>query len=316
MDTGDRKLFTEGINRTTEQHTGAALDAALDDLGWSDALADDPRDAVSILFQAQGRANVTSGALDAVLASALGVDPATTAVILPRLGRWHPPGEAVGDRVAVHGLATGALQHREQAAIVVVGERGAGTLVVVPTSELSARPVPGIDPGLGLLEVLAELPAGAPKACDWSAGLAAGRLAIAHELVGCSRTMLRLARDHAVERIQFGRPIAAFQAIRHRLAESLVAVEAAEAAAGAGWDDPSALSATLAKAIAGASARTVGKHAQQVLGGMGYTVDHPLHLYVRRSLVLDQLLGAGRSLTREVGEQLLRTRSLPGMLPL
>ena len=80
--------------------------------------------------------------------------------------------------------------------------------------------------------------------------------------------------------------------------------------------DPDPLAATLAKAVAGASARTVGKHAQQVLGGMGYTTDHPLHRYVRRTLVLDQLLGAGRTLTRELGEQLLTTRRLPALLPL
>jgi alkylation response protein AidB-like acyl-CoA dehydrogenase len=84
----------------------------------------------------------------------------------------------------------------------------------------------------------------------------------------------------------------------------------------AAWDDPSPLASSIAKAVAGASARTVARHAQQVLGGMGYTTDHPLHRYVRRTLVLDQLLGSGRALTREIGEQLLRERELPAMLPL
>ena len=97
--------------------------------------------------------------------------------------------------------------------------------------------------------------------------------------------------------MQFDRPIAGFQAVRHRLADSLVAIEAADAAAHAAGDDGSPLTAALAKAVAGRSARTVARHAQQVLAGIGFTTEHPLHLYVRRALVLDHLLGDARSLT-------------------
>ena len=118
--------------------------------------------------------------------------------------------------------------------------------------------------------------------------------------------MLQLARDHAVDRVQFDRPIAGFQAVRHRLAESLVAIEAADAAATAAWDDRSPLGAALAKAIAGRSARAVARHSQQVLAGIGFTTEHPLHHYVRRALVLDHLLGDARSLTAALGEDLLR----------
>ena len=69
--------------------------------------------------------------------------------------------------------------------------------------------------------------------------------------------MLRLACDHASERVQFGRPIASFQAVRHRLAEALVAVEALDATLGAAGDEPNALTAALAKATAGRTAQTV-----------------------------------------------------------
>src|SRR5207245_4705497 len=110
---------------------------------------------------------------------------------------------------------------------------------------------------------------------------------LAHELVGASRTMLQLARDHAVDRVQFGRPIASFQAVRHRLADSLVAIEAADAATGAWWEAPSPVAAQLAKAVAGRSARIVTRHAQQVLAGMGFTQEHPFHRYLRRVLGLD-----------------------------
>jgi alkylation response protein AidB-like acyl-CoA dehydrogenase len=126
----------------------------------------------------------------------------------------------------------------------------------------------------------------------------------------------RCSRDHATERIQFGRPVAAFQAVRHRLAEGLVAIEAADAALDAAWEVESPMNAALAKAVAGRSARTVARHCQQVLAGIGFTTEHPFHRYLRRTLVLDGLLGDTRSLTRELGEGLLRTRQLPPLLPL
>jgi alkylation response protein AidB-like acyl-CoA dehydrogenase len=128
--------------------------------------------------------------------------------------------------------------------------------------------------------------------------------------------MLQLARDHAVDRIQFGRPIASFQAVRHRLAEGLVAVEAADGALAAAWEDGTPMAAALAKAIAGRTGRTVARHAQQVLAGIGFTTEHPLHDHVRRVIVLDRLLGDHHTLTRELGEQLLETRTIPDLLPL
>jgi len=70
------------------------------------------------------------------------------------------------------------------------------------------------------------------------------------------------------------------------------------------------------KAVAGRGARTVARHGQQVLAGVGFTTDHAFHRHLRRVLVLDQLLGSARLLTRELGEELLRTRRLPVLLPL
>jgi alkylation response protein AidB-like acyl-CoA dehydrogenase len=68
--------------------------------------------------------------------------------------------------------------------------------------------------------------------------------------------------------------------------------------------------------MAGRSARTVARHAQQVLAGIGFTAEHPLHRYVRRTVVLDQLLGAGNVLTRRSGADVLRSGALPVSLPL
>jgi alkylation response protein AidB-like acyl-CoA dehydrogenase len=146
--------------------------------------------------------------------------------------------------------------------------------------------------------------------------MALGQIALGHELVGASRKMLELAREHALERIQFGRPIGMFQAVRHRLAETLVAIETADAALEAAWDDGTPTAAAIAKALAGRGARTAARHCQQVLAGIGFTTEHPLHLYVRRVIVLDELLGGSRSLTADLGRTLLDTRQLPDLLPL
>ncbi len=146
--------------------------------------------------------------------------------------------------------------------------------------------------------------------------VALAQLAIGHQLVGAARTMLDFARDHALERIQFGRPIGSFQAVRHRLAEAMVAIEAADAALGSAWDERSSEAAAAAKALAGRSARTTIRHGQQVLAGIGFTTEHDFHLYVRRVLVLDQLFGTSLSLTRKMGRDLLASRQLPPLPPL
>ena len=138
--------------------------------------------------------------------------------------------------------------------------------------------------------------------------LAAARAAVGWWLVGSSRAMLELARRHARDRTQFGKPIASFQAVRHRLAETLAAIEGAEATLHIATDD---LSALLAKAAAGQAALVTARHCQQVLGGIGFTAEHELHRHVKRSLVLDGLLGSSRELTREAGRTVRTNGSAP-----
>jgi len=280
MDAEELELFRASLRQATAGNTGKALDDALHELGWRDALVADRRAAVSTLFELQGSANATSSALDMVM----GVDGP---VVLPRLGS--------SDQPTTRGLGTFAFANSKPEGVTV-------------------RPLGGLDPTLGLVEVSGDLPATTSDA--WSAAVAAGQIALAHELVGASRAMLQLARDHAIERIQFGRPIAAFQAVRHRLAESFVAIEAADAALAAAWEHESPTNAALAKAVAGRSARIVARHCQQVLAGIGFTTEHPFHRYLRRVLVLDGLLGDTRSLIKALGEEMLGTRRVPPILPL
>ncbi len=318
MDGEDRRLFERTLAKATAQHSGDALDAALDEVGWADALSTDPRTAVSLLFQLQGADNTTSSALVQVLAHALGAG-AQAGIVLPPIGRWDAPGTMDGDDLVVQGLGAASLSRLES--VLVVTSTGKRTVAVTgPASSLVLRPVEGLDPDLSLLEVtgrwvrserVTEAPAG-----DWPTALALGQLAVAHELVGASRTMLDLASEHARSRIQFGRPIGAFQAVRHRLAEALVGIDMADAMLDSAWLDRSPGTAAMAKAVAGRQACTTARHCQQVLAGIGFTTEHPLHHFVRRTLVLDALLGSASSLTRALGTEVISTCRLPPLPPL
>lgn len=151
-----------------------------------------------------------------------------------------------------------------------------------------------------------------------SAALHAGRRALGWWLVGTSRAMLSLARQHAMDRVQFGRRVSSFQAIRHRLAETLVAIEGAEATLHVAGqpDDADGLASLMAKAAAGQAALTAARHCQQVLGGIGFTAEHQLHHHVKRSLILDGLLGSARELTREAGKALVTKGFAPRLAEL
>jgi hypothetical protein len=320
MDAGDRELFERSVRRATETHSGDSLDHALTELGWHEALSAEPQTAISVLFELQGSMAVTSSAISAVLGSALGSHPPeSTGVVLPPLGQWGPPGEIVGDALAVRGIVTSASVVRPTSGVVTcVG--GSERLVEVKTADLTFRPVEGLDPALELVEVTADaMPHSAERGLgpgDWTRAIAFGRLAVGHELVGAARSMLELARRHALDRIQFGQPIATFQAIRHRLADTLVAIEAAEAALASAWEEQSPDAATTGKALAGRGARLAARHCQQVLAGIGFTTEHDFNRYFRRVLVLDQMFGAGRTLTRELGEKALAEQRLPALPPL
>jgi hypothetical protein len=319
MDAAERELFEGAVRRATASCRDAALDDALAQLGWHDALDTDRAVAVGVLFEAQGSLNVTSAALDLVLAAALGVPDPAAAVVLPPLRERAAPGRVDTDRCTVRGLGTAALARRDSALVVAASGPGGSQAFRVKVPVLESTAAHGLDPALGLTEVAGDIlltDAEALGPVDWDAAVAVGQLALGHELVGAARAALELARQHALERIQFGRPIAAFQAVRHRLAEALVALEAAAALVDAAWEEPTPASAALAKGMAGRSARTVARHAQQVLAGIGFTLEHPLHHFVRRIVLLDQLLGAGSVLTRQSGAELLTSGSLPATFPL
>ncbi|MGH9034466.1 MAG: acyl-CoA dehydrogenase family protein [Acidimicrobiia bacterium] len=325
----EREMLRGSLARLLAETDNAGLPAALAGFGWLELLDSEPHEAVPALFEAQGENLTTSPMLDWVLAPPLstGSDrPATgngrTAVVLPGPGSGADPRSILtADVVEVDGYglagATGA------ARLLVAARRGEELVIaeVVMDGALGARPVDGIDPGMALVRLAGRLPVaelrdGAEAVPAWEAAVAAGRRALAHELSGVSHRMLALALAHAHDRRQFGRPVGSFQAIKHRLAEAQVALTAAEGAAAEAWSGPEALSALLAKLWAGRAARLVGKQAQQVLGGMGFTWEHPFHLHFRRALLLDSLLGSTTELTRELGRSLVTGGEVPQLASL
>jgi alkylation response protein AidB-like acyl-CoA dehydrogenase len=121
---------------------------------------------------------------------------------------------------------------------------------------------------------------------------------IAFEQVGGAQACLDMARDYALERYAFGRPIGSFQAIKHKLADIYIAVELARAHAYYGaWalaaDAPDlGLAAASARVAASEAYHLASKENIQTHGGMGITWDLDCHLYYRRSKVLALELGS------------------------
>jgi len=322
MDPGERALLRTTVRDALERAAsdpGPKVDEVLLGLGWLEMLRAEPRDAVDVVFTTLGVTNATATVLDDVLAAALGLEPRVDlAFLLPDFGSWSPPACTDGDGARAFGLATARVTTAKE--IVVVAESGAdlGTLMV-PVDAVNVSAVHGIDPAAGFHTFSVEhtvAPATTIEATMWEQALAAGRRAIAHQIAGACRAMLDLACAHALERVQFGRPIARFQAVRHRLADALVALETLEAALTAAWDEPNPMTATLAKAIAGRTARTVATHCQQVLAGIGFTTEHPFHRFLKRTMVLEGILGSSDDLVTDVGRGLLATRFVPTLIEL
>jgi Acyl-CoA dehydrogenase, C-terminal domain len=327
MEGDELEMFESAVRRAVSGPSGPALDQALAGLGWIDALEADPGSAVSTLFRLQGQANSTSTALERVLATGLGLAPGQAPpVLLPPLGSSGPPGRLnegglVVDGLRLTGQPDSAGHDRSQPAeFIIVAVAGLAAPAAVAVGDLTSEAVSGLDPDLGLHRIAghavpyqAVTPEGGGS---WTGAVSLAQLAVGHELAGGARSMVELACTHALDRVQFGQPIARFQAVRHRLAEALVAVEGAEALLTAAWETPSAELSAAARSVAGRAARTAARHAQQVLAGIGFTAEHPFHRYLRRTMVLDQLFGTSRWLTAGLGARVLAAGRVPDLLPL
>ncbi|GGN44157.1 acyl-CoA dehydrogenase family protein [Streptomyces fuscichromogenes] len=184
-------------------------------------------------------------------------------------------------------------------------EKGLSLFAVDPEA-VERRPLPALDPTRKLARVhFDRTPArliGAEGAAEGAVArvLDLGAVALAAEQAGGAERCLELSVEYAKTREQFGRPIGAFQAIKHKCAELLYEVESAKAAAQDAarlWSAAAAASEQgLAASVARAYCSETYVHAAaetiQIHGGIGYTWEHDAHLYLRRAKSSALLLGS------------------------
>ncbi len=142
----------------------------------------------------------------------------------------------------------------------------------------------------------------------------------AAEMLGAADRVLSMTVEYAKDRVQFGKPIGSFQAIKHMLADALVDVEGMRSTVYyAAWcaaadDDERSLAASMAKAWCSDASRRVMGTGLQVHGGIGFTWEHDMHLFVKRAQ-LDQVSYGDAAFHRERIAAMLRER-LDAGLPL
>jgi hypothetical protein len=265
--------------------TGLLSLTKLIELGWDELVMDEPALAVGTLAEAQGRLRGSSRIVELEIGRVLGLDPVAAALGLP----WR-----------------GTTVLASPADVVLLGDAGETPSVLVPVlvgdevmlcqleaSTLVAVPVAGVDATAGWTRVTGAFRSDADTTVTrttWLRAVGAGRLALAHELIGLAQAMLDLAVRHVTDRRQFGVALGTFQAVQHRLADVHVDLEAARAIARTAWigGDPS--TAAAAHLAAGRAMTTATEHCHQVMGAIGCTWEHDMHRFIRRGLMLDLLL--------------------------
>jgi alkylation response protein AidB-like acyl-CoA dehydrogenase len=216
-----------------------------------------------------------------------------------------------GDELVLDG-AYGFVVDGHSADLLVLAarsEQGEGiSLVTLPadTPGLVRTALPTVDQTrrLARLELQSvRLPASALMGDEGGAGAALERtlqlacIALAAEQVGGAQRCLQMSVDYAKERVQFGRPIGSFQAIKHKCADMMVQVESARSAAyyascvAAEGGDELAACASLAKAYASDTYFRCAADAIQIHGGVGFTWEYDVHLHFKRAKSTESLLG-------------------------
>jgi alkylation response protein AidB-like acyl-CoA dehydrogenase len=165
-----------------------------------------------------------------------------------------------------------------------------------------AEPVAAMDPTRRLAHVTPQstTPVGAdPGIADIAAIL------LAAEQIGAATRCLELTVEYTKERQQFGRAIGSFQALKHRMADLYVAVQAARAVVNDALEEPSATNAALARVAATEAFSTVAAEGIQLHGGIAITWEHDMQLYFKRAHGSSQLLGPVREYLRRLESEVL-----------
>ena len=191
----------------------------------------------------------------------------------------------------------------------------ADAVYLVPT--VQAEPVPSVDRARPLARL--RTPPEVGRSClvtddrhRIGSARRAGRLAAAAQLIGLGERMLEMTVTHVKQRHQFGVPIGSFQAVKHALADALLALELARPLVhAAAWSlvhdrDTAARDVAAAKIRAGEAAGTVARTALQAHGGMGYTQEYDLHLWLKRTWALQASWGHPAELRPQLAATLLQ----------
>jgi|TARA_B100000315_G_scaffold256029_1_gene300988 alkylation response protein AidB-like acyl-CoA dehydrogenase len=226
-------------------------------------------------------------------------------------GTWTPDGVAVraersGADWTLSGKASFVMHGQNADVVLVVANTDQGTaLFQVEPSELGGaiQPLPAFDHTLRLAQIEFEAAEAQLIGADGSGWMAVEqalnmtRAALAGEQAGGARKVLDMTVEYAKNRVQFGRAIGSFQAIKHMAADLLLESESATSAARhaamslatAADDSDTAISLAgfaCADAFSAVTAASIQMH-----GGIGFTWDHPAHLYLRRARADAQLFG-------------------------
>jgi alkylation response protein AidB-like acyl-CoA dehydrogenase len=183
--------------------------------------------------------------------------------------------------------------------------RDGARLIVVPPTSTDLAPADTVDRGRRAARVASWSAADAVVATDDPGAIDLafdrGVLGVAAQLVGLARAMLDLTVRYVTERHQFGVPVGSFQAVKHHLADALLGIEFAEpavarAAHTLAVGDPADVAVrrrdvSMAKALATEAAEITGRAALQCHGAIGYTVEHDLHLFLKRAWALGRSWG-------------------------
>ena len=201
--------------------------------------------------------------------------------------------------VAARARAPGAGGERGVSLFVVPGNAPGLERRAVGTMDLTRKMA---DVTLRAVHVPASSLLGEPGA-GWGAletALDLARVALAAEQIGAAQRCLEMAVDYAKVRTQFGRAIGSFQAVKHKCADMMMAVETARSASyHAAWvaaheaHEPHALrlAAATAKAACSDALFTCASESVQIHGGVGFTWEHDAHLYFKRARASESLLG-------------------------
>jgi alkylation response protein AidB-like acyl-CoA dehydrogenase len=297
---------------------GSWADFAVAAEALGSVVAPTPVIAVAGALGALSAPNVAGGDLSAQIASGR-VVPAvawTEHTGMPAVaGRFEAVAGDHPDRALVSGTAELILTPEADVVLVLAESESGPLLIAVPTSDTDAvrtertqsldllRPLGAVNlrQAAGTVLATGDDAVGAIRRSLVTAGLA-----LAGDLTGVASHCLWAAVDYAATREQFGKPIGAFQAVKHKCADMLAHVELARATARevAGLLDSGAGAAALDQAVALAllESVTAAQHVTadyiQVLAGVGFTWEHEAHLYYRRAGASAPLFG-GVSAARE-----------------